>query len=362
MNGKSIAIVISSLNGGGAEKVCLTLASTLKTLGAKPLLIILSNSADYHINEEIPHTYLSEKKVRLHGKKKQHELADALRNLAIKKNGFSLVLSNLDDCHPIVSCAALPNTYYIIHNSIESEIQRARKMGPFKYWRKIKQYKTLNSKDLITVSKGLEIEINNSHRISPYSTQTIYNPVDRDTIERLANESNPEIPPQPYVLHIGRYAKQKRHDIIFDIADNFDADYIFILLSNRPNKLQQEIVRRKLTHKIKAFGFQQNPYTWIKRAKAVVLSSDFEGFGMVLVEALACNTPTVSTDCPHGPNEILTGKLSQYLTPVGNKVAISDALNKAIKNLSDFDCAPILEKTSAREIAQQYLDLAQQDK
>jgi glycosyltransferase involved in cell wall biosynthesis len=65
-------------------------------------------------------------------------------------------------------------------------------------------------------------------------------------------------------------------------------------------------------------GFQRNPFPWYAKASALVHASDFEGFGNVLVEALASGTPVVSTDCPFGPREILTGSLSRFLSPCGD--------------------------------------------
>jgi glycosyltransferase involved in cell wall biosynthesis len=73
-------------------------------------------------------------------------------------------------------------------------------------------------------------------------------------------------------------------------------------------------------------GFQENPFAWMSASSVFVLSSDWEGLGNVLIEAMACGTPVVSTDCPSGPSEILEGGKWGRLVAVGDV----DSLSKAI--------------------------------
>ena len=73
-------------------------------------------------------------------------------------------------------------------------------------------------------------------------------------------------------------------------------------------------------------GFMPNPYAYMARARIFALSSAWEGFGNVLVEALACGCPVVSTDCPHGPAEILDGGRYGRLVPVGDDAAMAEAM------------------------------------
>lgn len=78
-------------------------------------------------------------------------------------------------------------------------------------------------------------------------------------------------------------------------------------------------------------GFVSNPYPWYRNAKLFVLSSDIEGFGNVVVEALACNVPVISTDC--GPVvEILKRELSKGIVAKDDCSAMSDKINEYLIN------------------------------
>ena len=88
-----------------------------------------------------------------------------------------------------------------------------------------------------------------------------------------------------------------------------------------------------------------------------VLSSDHEGLANVLVESLILNTMVVSTNCPFGPSEVLTGKLSDFLSPIGDVEALSTNIVKALNNPIEIT-EDLIEKFDAKTIAKQYLSLA----
>jgi glycosyltransferase involved in cell wall biosynthesis len=84
-------------------------------------------------------------------------------------------------------------------------------------------------------------------------------------------------------------------------------------------------------------GFVNNPFAWMSRAAVFVLSSAWEGSPGVLVEAMACGCPVVSTDCPSGPAEILAGGRYGRLVPVGDDEALAGAIIETLDAPSDRD-------------------------
>ena len=130
-----------------------------------------------------------------------------------------------------------------------------------------------------------------------------------------------------------------------------------VLLCNKPEKALKIAEKYGVAHRLILPGFQENPYNWIKRAQVLVLSSDYEGFGNVLFEAIAVNTHVVSTKCPHGPDEILTGELRDYLVPRRDPKALAEAINSALVSQLNLSKADILTKVGACKIAKQYLSL-----
>jgi glycosyltransferase involved in cell wall biosynthesis len=89
-----------------------------------------------------------------------------------------------------------------------------------------------------------------------------------------------------------------------------------------------------IAHDVEIPGFAQNPFAYMSRAAVFVLSSRYEGLGNVLIEALACGTPVVSTDCPSGPREILEDGRFGPLVPVGDEVALARAIEEVLDDPS----------------------------
>jgi glycosyltransferase involved in cell wall biosynthesis len=85
-----------------------------------------------------------------------------------------------------------------------------------------------------------------------------------------------------------------------------------------------------VSERVHFLGYRVNPYPYFKRALALVVSSDYEGLPTGIIEALACGTPVVSTNCPSGPSEILQDALAEFLVPVRDPKALAEAMEKVV--------------------------------
>lgn len=141
----------------------------------------------------------------------------------------------------------------------------------------------------------------------------IHNPVDLERIRRLSSQpaALPSIPTEAVrLIAAGRLDHQKGFDILIEAIWRLqDGSVHLTLLGSGPQEeeLRRQIACRGLADRIHVVGFQRNPYAWFAKADAFVLSSRYEGFPNVVLEALACGTPVVATPAPGGTLEILKG-------------------------------------------------------
>ena len=102
-------------------------------------------------------------------------------------------------------------------------------------------------------------------------------------------------------------------------------------------------------------GFDPNPFRYMKRAGVFVLSSRYEGLPNVLIQAMACGCPVVSTDCPNGPAEILDGGRYGPLVPVDDVEALAYAMAQALAGKVAPAPTEWLEQFRVEVVAEQYL-------
>jgi glycosyltransferase involved in cell wall biosynthesis len=196
----------------------------------------------------------------------------------------------------------------------------------------------------------------------------IYNPVDVDLTRQLAEVGgNPYSGKGPHLVAAGRLSREKGVDVLLDAmplvrAALADAD--LTLLGEGPLKpdLLAQRERLGLSGVVHLAGFRPNPYPYFKHADVFVLPSRFEGFGLVLIEALAVGTPVVASDCPGAVREILADCPIARLVPPSDPKALAETIVSAVKSAtrelqSDKGLDALLRRFEVERVVRDYEEL-----
>ncbi|APZ43812.1 glycosyltransferase [Acidihalobacter ferrooxydans] len=328
------ALIVTNLAGGGAERAMLNLAALLTERGHHIDLILLENIVEHSVPNGIAlhvvtpvgrtgHGWLGKRLTAL-------RLARLWRGIN-RRRTLDLSISTLPYCDEVVRLARLPRVRYRVANTLSAEIDRLARLTPTKAQRRRTRYRNLYDRQrLIAVSSGVAADLRERLDIDA-NIAVVYNPFDFERIRGLSAEPEPDLPARPYVIHVGRFSPQKRHDLLLDAWKLVGLDMPLILLCEPDGGLERMIAERGLTERVTVAGFHANPFPWIARAELLVLCSDHEGMPNVLVEALACGTRVVSTDCPSGPREVLTGDLARWLVPMSDPLALAATMRDALQ-------------------------------
>ena len=218
----------------------------------------------------------------------------------------------------------------------------------------------------VAVSNGAANALSECAGLPRREIVTIYSGVVNAELVRKAGEhvDHPWFQPNspPVILSVGRLEMQKDFALLLRAFTRIREERRarLVVLGEGTLRADLEALARDLgiDSDLAMPGFVQNPFSWMARAAVFAVSSAWEGFGNVIVEALAVGCPVVSTDCPGGPAEILDGGAYGRLTPAGD----SDALARAI--VATLDESPRRERLrrrgrhfSSARAAEQYLDV-----
>jgi glycosyltransferase involved in cell wall biosynthesis len=192
----------------------------------------------------------------------------------------------------------------------------------------------------IVISDGVGDDLAACLGLRRDSMRTIYNPVIDDGLaaRAAAPAGHPWLQPgePPVVLAVGRLAIQKDFPTLIRAFAEVRRQRAvrLLILGDGPDRepLQALVESLGLSSDVAMPGFIDNPYPYMRGASLFVMSSRWEGFGNVLVEAMACGTPVVSTDCPSGPREILENGRWGALVPVGDANALAGAMTTQLES------------------------------
>lgn len=213
---------------------------------------------------------------------------------------------------------------------------------------------------VICVSDGIKKDLVKVLGLNNRKVVTIYNPVITPEIDKLALSDSIEY--SDYFLCVGRLHYQKGYDFLVEIVryvKQHRQSVKVVVLGDGPDKkyLSQKIKDYDLESNIVLHGEEVNPYKYIKGARAMLLTSRWEGLPTVLVEAAYLKTPTISFDCDFGPKELLRDGEFGRLIKQGDVVGFSEAILETIEGRRM--CYPDVNDFHALESSKNYLSLFQ---
>ena len=366
-----VGFVLPGLGGGGAERVTLNLAQWLVERGHRADLVIPCFAGDYRVaiprgvrlyRGRLPHTdrtFLREVQrsgaavtalgvnpfavawiglvlgrkypgVRVRRKRSLHASVHIL-NRYLHHACPQVLVSALPSAAAAAVCAAELTDRAVpvvvtVHTNVAAGyapewLAAARTLYPL-------------AAAVVAVSRGVGEAVRRSLAVDAGRVRTVYNPIPADSIRRLAQaavahpwfaDGEPSV-----VLCVGREAPMKDYPTLveaFGLARR-EVDARLVILGRLSASFRARLESLARGHGVEGdlgfVDFDENPYRYMRRAGLLALSSRWEGLPTVILEALACGTPVVSTDAPYGPREIL-GRWGD-LPPVGDAPALARAL------------------------------------
>ncbi|REJ84752.1 MAG: glycosyltransferase [Acidobacteria bacterium] len=183
---------------------------------------------------------------------------------------------------------------------------------------------------MVGCSEGVRRATESHLRLPPGRTVRIDNLVEVEqvlakSLEPLPFERDPD---RFVVVHAGRLHDQKNQAMLLDAFATLGPRAELWMLGEGPDarRLERRAARLGIAGRVRWFGFRDNPFPFLRAADCLALSSHFEGLPNVVIEAMACGTPVVSTRCPYGPDELIEHEATGLLVPVDDTSAFAEAL------------------------------------
>lgn len=232
-----------------------------------------------------------------------------------------------------------PKHLIFLHGSVDKFFGGLRSLFKKQFFKKLESFDYI-----CTVSDDMGKELIKLEPKLKNKQVTIYNPIDFKQIQKKAddytqiNEYEKKLLNESYICSVGRLDEsQKDFTTLINAYSELITDKLLdeklYLIGSGPDKdkLEKLVQTLGLQEKVLFLGRKNNPYIWMKNAKVFILSTKYEGFPTVLIEAMILNVPIVSSNCPTGPREILKNNKFGKLVKVGNKDDLKNAIKDSLR-------------------------------
>jgi len=370
---KKVVFVVPSLKGGGAERVAVTLLEYFQEHERDiDLVLVLFDRGELNIGlQRIDIRYLD---VRPAG-----NFLSAITKICRIIAGLARLIREQSPC-TVLGFMEYSNLMCILSNMLAGRNDRVVitvHILPSDVYKNSAQYleKIMlklvgifykKASAVIAVSKGIRNDLITNFGADERQTVVIPNPIDLSRIER----SSREVPDEnifegdiPVILAVGRLTKQKGFDHMLRAFSEVcrERKAVLVIFGEGEEKKNLEALIRELGigNSARLLGFKDNPYSYLKRSTLFVLSSLFEGFGVVLLEAMACGLPVIATRSYEGIEDIIENEKNGLLVPVADVGALVGAMERllqdeALRNALAQEAALRLTRYRVDAIAAEY--------
>lgn len=355
-----VLFVVGSMGAGGAERQMIEILKHLDRARFEPILYVASRRGELlgEIPADVPvHSFWEDFLRTWHSK--LHRLLRTVsfvrwRHLAklLSDERIDLVydqtfLASMESAAAtairptprLSTCVADPETEVSLHfaRRIENGRRRAARV-----------YGSANP--ILANSNGVKQRMVEYLGLRPEQIEVVYNVLDLNRVRQLSAVGRADwLADRFHLLTVGRIDENKGHrdllaavELLVKQRGHSQLLWHVAGTGEGETELRREVRTRGLETSVDLMGFVRNPFECYRSADLVCLPSHSEGMPNVLIEALACRTPVVSTDCPSGPREILDGGRCGRLVPVGDPLAMADAIEECLR-----DPAPWREQAAA---------------
>ena len=335
---------------GGAERIVMTLANHLPREKFEPKIMLLRKDGGYlrYVKDDVEIIDLNTERIR-------HSIRPILKE--IRKRKPDIVFSGFGEVNAYLSLfiKLFPKTKFIARetNVVSEHVTRKE----IKFF-----YKFYNSyRNIICQSDDMAQDLLKNFDIKSNKIVKINNPVDFDFIDdKLKSSQRPESFKQNFknVVAIGNLSSRKGFDNLLKVFSRLKNENILlhILGDGRDKDMLHEMKELLGLKNVTFHGRQENPYQFLKFADLFVLSSRYEGFPNVLLEAGACGTFSLANNCPGGINEIVHSGVNGEVSDINNHEDFAQDILKVLKQEHDENSirGSILSRFSKEIIMKKY--------